>query len=103
MTVEYLKNLYMEKYGDCIFTKRPVEVLVTLTAGEFEELNDDLLKSTSPLILLIEESDYMQPEPGSVFFTRINVPNMCEFIIEIGDEFEFGLLDKTQEHGEETL
>lgn len=103
MNIEYLKRLFIERYGNCIFLKRPVEVLVTLTPEDFNQLNDDLIKSTHPLLLLIEESDFIQYEPGSVLFSRVSIPNLCEFIIDIGEEFEFGLLDKDQEHGDETL
>ena len=103
ITIDLLKKLYVSRYGNCLFFKRPVEVLVTLTPDQFAELNDDLMKSTTPLLLLIEESEYKQPEPGSVLYTRISVQNLCEFIIEIGEEFEFGLLDKSQEHGDEDL
>lgn len=104
MTIDYLKELFWDKYGHCInLLKSPVEVVVTLTDEEFKELNNDLISSTSPLLLLIEESEFKQYEPGSVLFTRINIPNLCEFIIEIGDEFELSLLDKSQEIGDETL
>lgn len=103
ITIETLKELFIKYYGDCIFLKKPVEVLVTLTVEDFNYLNDDLIKSTHPLLLLIEESEFMQYEPGSVLFSRVSIPNLCEFIIEIGEEFEFGLLDKDQEHGDETL
>jgi len=103
MTVDYLKNLFLEKYGDYPFLERPVEILVTLTQSEFQELSDDLMKYASPLLFIIEESEFKQPEPGSTLFSRINIPFLCEFIIEIGDQFEFGLLDKTQEYGDETL
>lgn len=104
MKIEKLKKLFLEKYSGCMFLKKPVEVLVTLTTQQFNELNSDLLKSSNPLLLLYEESEYMNP--GSVLFTRISLNiggTSCEFIIEIGDIFEFGLLDKTQEHGDETL
>lgn len=103
MNINYLKDLFNERYGRCIFLTRPVEVLVTLTPDQFNELNNDILESTKSLFLqIIDESDY-QPKPGEVLYTRINIPGMCEFIIEIGTEFEFGLLDKNQEHGDETL
>jgi len=103
MTIDYLKRLFDKIYGDCIFLKKPVEVLVTLTPEQFNDLNTDLLKSTSPLLFLIEESEYMKYDPGTILFSKISIPNFCEFIIEIGDQFEFGLLDKDLEHGEETL
>lgn len=103
MTIEYLKELFIERYGGCIFFKKPVEVLVTLTIEDFNDLNSNLLKSTHPLLLLIEESEFMQYDPGTVLFSRVSIPNLCEFVIEIGEEFEFGLLDKTQEHGDESL
>lgn len=102
ITINYLKRLFTEKYGKYTMLPKPVEVLVTLTIDQFNELNTDLIDSTNPLLLLIEESDYMPIKPGSVLFTRISVPYLCEFIIEIGEEFEFGLLDRSFE-GEETL
>lgn len=103
ITVDYLTKMFFHRYGQCTMLKKPVEVLVTLTPNQFTELNQDLIASTNPLLLLIEESDFIQYEPGSVLFTRISIRNVCEFIIEIGDEFEFGLLDKSQEYGDESL
>lgn len=103
ITINYLKDLYFKRFGGHFFIKKPVEILVTLTPEQFGELNDDLMKSTTPLLLLIEESEYKQQEPGSVLYTRISVQNICEFVIEIGYEFEFELLDKSLEHGDETL
>lgn len=103
MNVNYLKSLFKKKYGDCLFLAKPIEVLVTLTPEQYNELNEDIMSSAKSLFLLVDESDYVQPEPGSVLFTRINIPDFCEFIIEVGTQFEFGLLDKNQEHGDETL
>lgn len=105
MTIDKLKELFLEKYKDCLFLVPQPQVLVVLNKKEYEELNKDLtdMMSGSGILLLVDEADikYMQPE--DILYTRINVPSMCEFIIELGDEFVFKLVDEEQEHGDESL
>lgn len=102
MSINYLKELFFEKYGEYMFFKKPVEVLVILTPEQFKELNDNIMESAKSLFLLVDENDFMS-DIESVLYTRINVPEVAEFIIEVGEEFHFGLLDKSQEHGDEKL
>lgn len=104
MNLEILKDIFIKRYGNCMFLKRPIEVLVTLTKDQFKDLNDDMLKSVkSSSLLIMDESDMFPNDNTTFLFTRISVPNFCEFIVEIGNEFRFALLDKEQEHGDETL
>lgn len=104
MTLDYLKKLFVQRYGDCVFLKTPVEVLVTLTPEQFKELNDDIMSSfKSSALLIMNDSDMLPYGDNEILFTRISIPGLCELIIDIGLEFGFSLLDSTQEHGDETL
>lgn len=104
MTVEYLKYLFMEKYGDAIFPNGSPEVMVMLTSLQFKELNDDLMKkSKDPILLMIDESDLKDFNPEMVYWTRIVIPYLCQFIVQVGEDFQFRLLDTSQEFGDEDL
>lgn len=100
ITIEYLKNLFLEKYGKN-FSINPPEVLVILTKQQYEELNDDLMNiSGSSLLLLVDESEMKRMNPEDILYTKIHIPNLCEFSVQLGDHFEFRLME---EEGEEDL
>lgn len=105
MTIDKLKELFLEKYKDSIFLTPQPQILVVLTKDEYEELNQDLtnMMHTSGILLLVDEADMKYMDPEDILYTRINIPKMCEFIIELGNEFVFKLVDEEQEHGDESL
>src|SRR5258708_211590 len=104
ITINYLKDLFFEKYGSFVFIKTPPEVLVTLTRNEYIELNNDLISMTGRgILLLIDESDITFMDPDEILYTRINVANACEFLIKLGDKFSFDLNSQHIEYGEEDL
>lgn len=104
MTVDYLKELFIEKYGNGLFTSGSPEVMVTLTNQQYSELNQDLLKKTKdPILLMIEEEDLKNFNPELMYWTRIIIPKLCQFIVQLGDKFDFRLFDVTEEYGDEDL
>lgn len=105
ITIEYLKDLFLEKYGDSLFIEgeSPKEVLVTLTKDQYKELNNDLINTTgSDMLLLIDESE-LSINPEDLLFTKISIYNLCDFVITLGDCFNFRLADETLQYGEEEL
>lgn len=104
ITVKYLKELYIEKYFSLTNSRTDQQVLVTLTRSQYEELNDDLMNiSGNGILLLVDESELEKMHPEEILYTKIHIPNVCEFLVELGDEFSIRLLDETQEIGEEDL
>jgi len=104
ITIDYLRDLFYEKYGGTFFIKQPPEVLVTLTKDEYKELNSDLISMTGQgILLLVDESDITLMNPEDILYTKINIHGVCEFLVQLGNEFSFELISQTTEHGEEEL
>lgn len=105
MSIEYLKDLFVERYmnGEIDITDETPEVLVVMTKEQFSELYNNIVKSNiENALLLIDETMTRVPSEGEILFTRIHIPFVCEFIIEIGEEFSFKLLGEEQ-YGDEDL
>lgn len=104
ITIEYLKDLFFEKYAGKVNMKTNVEVLVVLTRLQYEELNDDLMKiSGNSILLLVDESEMKVMKPEEILYTKIHIPNICEFLVQLGDQFEFRLVNESDQFGEEDL
>jgi len=104
ITIDYLRELFYEKYGDTFFIKQPPEILVTLTRDEYKELNSDLISMTGQgILLLVDESDMTLANPEDILYTKINIHGVCEFIVQLGDKFSFELVSQDTKHGEEDL
>jgi hypothetical protein len=105
MTIEYLRDLFIERYGDSVnYNENVPEVIVIMTREDYTDLYNNLLKShIGNALLLVDEAAETIPEPGEILFTRIHIPFICEFIIRIGDEFSFELADSSDVYGTEDL
>lgn len=104
ITIEYLQSLFIEKFGDSIFLNGIPEVSVVLTKDQYNELNDDLIKiSGSGVLLLIDEIQFTPVNPEDILYTKIHIPKLCEFLVQLGSDFKFELIDKDQGYGEEDL
>lgn len=98
--------MFLDKYGDGVFLEGTPEVVVTLTNLQYRQLNEDLLKMNKfkePLLLMIDEADLKEFNPEKYLYTRIVIPHLCQFIVQLGEDFEFKLSDPEQEYGDEDL
>jgi len=105
ITIDYLKELFVEKYGISLLVEKDLpQVIVILTKDQYNELNNDLMSMTGHgILLLVDESDMTFMNPEDILYTKIRVPHFCEFLIQLGDEFEFKMEDENFEHGEDEL
>lgn len=103
MTVEFLKEMFIEKYGNCILFEETPRVIVTLTLDQYKELNNDIIKLTNPHSLILNEPMMNIVNPENLEYMRIMMPKLCDLMIELGDEFGMRLFDESQEHGDEYL
>lgn len=105
MNIEYLRDLFLERFGDFVnYDEKVPEIIVVMTKEEYTELYNNLLKShVGNALLLADENTDKISETGEILFTRIHIPFVCEFIIRIGDEFSFELADDVDVYGDEDL
>lgn len=97
--------MFFEKYGNSVFPENTApQIRVIMTKQQYKELNDDIIKLTNdPIMMVIDENTENEPSIDDLMYTSIHVPHVCDFIIEIGDHFEFSLFNKEQEYGDEEL
>lgn len=105
MNIEYLRDLFIERFGDFVnYEENVPEVIVIMTKEDYTELYNNLLKShVGNALLLTDETSDNYSTPGEILFTRIHIPFICEFIIRIGDKFSFELAEDSDTYGEEDL
>lgn len=104
MSISYLRDLFIEKYmdGQIDVGDEVPEVVVTMTREQYSELYKDINNSAMNVLPIVDNALTKLPNEGEILFTRLSIPFMCEFIIQIGDEFDFRLLDE-QPYGDEDL
>lgn len=108
MTLGYLRDMYFSKYGSCLLinSKRLnmiPEVVVVMTNDQYKELNEDIARLTQDIMMIVDDDAEKKDETSHLLYTKIILPHVCEFIVEIGEELQMRLLDPAQEHGEEEL
>ena len=108
MTLNFLKSLFYKKYGDVLFIKNKQfnivpEISVIMTNDQYRELNEDIARLTRDSIMMVMDETERKSLPEASSHMKITLPSICEFIVEVGEDFDFKLFDPTQEHGDEEL
>lgn len=105
ITINYLKELFLEKYEDSVFlTQTPPQVKVILTRKQYNELNRDFAKMVDdPISMAIQDEESGTFNQEEILYTKISILGLCEFNVELGENFKLCLVDESQEYGDETL
>ena len=96
MTVDFLKNLFLEQYADNKSYYDVPTIYVTMKEIDYVELYNDIIKENGE-----EGNTQLVPDVERLAFTKILVPFVCQFIVKIGEDFSFSLQNDDDQYYEE--